>query len=484
MSDELRKKAEIIRSRLGYGLLEIAERVPTTKKGPISELQQLQSFRRTNAKNFFDSSAPKPGQDFEFGSVILLDVFEREQEGEAHAALSRLFLRQDVDESLRNVFFPDHSPGPSRQFVGYVFRQQPHAFPMPTAVCGDLPSEVESVAIWVDRITPSLVVLTLYVNLTNQVTADLRAIQRSEHLPEVRFKYWLPLGRRRGWTMWSEDKAAMDASGRFRAQIRTKVERFFQRHWAGYFSSSRDISLPRLPAIEIFRIKDSASAVNDERWELAPCDWLISLGIQLSRHDTFRSDSLIFLWAATDQRTSSVSTLVINFEASSGSTTETVLMDLGRVVVADYLYRLHLRVTEALRRVYGAVQQPRFSRFDSALTLNRDLLQASMFVRRLSLEVRDAGRWLTEGAGSLDKLTGDHPMASRPTLSANLASFISNNISRLGEYSTLSSEGFTRYLTLQNISVNYRLQWTMLAAAVTSALVAIVTLCVEVLAKN
>jgi hypothetical protein len=299
---QLTAKINELRLKFREWLLSVSEQVPAVKRGPVAFLQQVQAERRDEAKKFLSSSAPETHQSIRFEEISLFEIIEQEQELRLHKRLNRLFTDQRARERLNEFFASDEriAPGPSWLNVGLISRDSAVVSLFSHCACDDLPTEVSRIGVTLERIIPSLVLLTFHAQLAQEVTYAIEKLQRTPCLPEIRFVPWWPFGKRRGYSRLMAQDTTVKTATRFRCDIRAKIEQCVRRLMNGRSTVSGRASVVQLPATEVFSIAEPSQTVDGAKWQLPASDWLVSFGIDLRRRkrETYRSSSELFIWQA------------------------------------------------------------------------------------------------------------------------------------------------------------------------------------------
>lgn len=213
------KNISRLRIAVSKKYLDWAEKLPTFRGGGINVLQVTREFDRKEANDHAKRIKPPSGASIEFPYFRLIEIFTIEEFDGLRDGLLRLFPQLSDPLSGRDFASSfgqraDAIKGGSWQHIGYVFRDAKKRFLGLDAYreMKDLPEVVEWIHVTLHRFLPSLIVVALDVNLSDEATNQLNSLQQAAYLPEVQFRSLLPW---KAWRGCSINKLVGDSKEKF-----------------------------------------------------------------------------------------------------------------------------------------------------------------------------------------------------------------------------------------------------------------------------
>jgi hypothetical protein len=349
-----------------------------------------------------------------------------------------------------------------------------------------LPSEFVRAAVRLHKILPSAFAVTIDILLAPSLTDDLNRLQSSAYLPPVWFDSYIPWGlriHRRAWG--SAEFAIQQAVQRRLVELRSGIEKVLSQYISGYFTEQNLGNSPVvLPAVEIFGLKGTPKEPEKfSEWLASAHGWLESFGTTRMSIDWFgfRDAEMLFVREPVDWNDDFVPPyrLFLLEQESTDAQIEKLpfriedVLDavLPFITLGEFLDRTETTIERLRRKVYQRLQQKSRQRMLGAdFRLNALIEYESMLLLRFDTEVRQSEDDLKRKARVLRQFQNiENPQR-------NLADELPERLKRQTEFLKphleLSSRLFSNYVSLKNLSANYRLQgwmlfWTIIVSVAT-----------------
>jgi hypothetical protein len=168
---DYRTASERLRLRRTETLLGLAEQLPHVDRRPLATLQHIQRHRRKVAKEHFGRIRPPEHAAVRLDQCRLFEFFQREQETTLARRLRNVFAGVDRSQEFVADFFgcARGLSGKSSSAVGTLMRSGA-VFPKSMSMwkhVPDLPAEIESISVSLDRLLPSLTLASFDVRLSD-----------------------------------------------------------------------------------------------------------------------------------------------------------------------------------------------------------------------------------------------------------------------------------------------------------------------------
>ena len=479
------------RTWISTKLLDLAENMPPTERGPIGHLQQVRSFQQRHTDKLPPKGLPPEQNQLALPLIRLVEAYSIEHFDRVLRTLNKLFPNlplQDyehgrlakLDEMLRSLTATSWW-----RFGTLVREARGRILVGPVSIIRDLPVTVDYIDVTLHHVLPSVAVLTLDVRLTDEASEDLNDVYACSRLSEVTFRSLLrwqsghvevpaELIRRRCVRAWLDE---------LRAQIELALKGYLD---YGMFGSAR-MARPRLPAVEVYSIHGDADFSSDE-WRRQAHRWLESYGIELEGH-SYRSPDQLFQWPHDERHGRGTSShilliarerhvnLIADVEAYGGVDNAICyhatdrLDGLVSVIVVGRLLEQARRVTEELRRrVFRRIEARtrgfRLRRVILAAGLHTELLGQSIVLSRLKAEFARGEEWIAHSMRPWSKLKVVRRLDSgNKGLDENILQWIHFEFERVQEHLDIARDAFGKYYMAQNTRAMLWLTVTVLALA-------------------
>lgn len=472
-------------------LLDIAEALPETKRGPINYLQTVRGFQRKHADERTREAKPPANNQIALSSIRMVETYSIENFDRVRLAIDRLFpdlqrqdptrsdLLNELDQSIRSL-----NAG-AWWNIGMLVRERGRRmWAVPVREVPQIPSEVEWIHVHAHHILPSIAILAFDVQLTDDAAAELNRVQACPYLPEISFRSlvrWesghseLPVE----WVRQREVRNWVDS-------LRTDVEEILKRFIGDGLFSVEARKSPRLPAVEVYILSSKETAFSDD-WNKQARWWLESYGIE-PLFNAYRSDADLFQWPDVGRRRNvevsghlltvwreNYLTTIQHAQAYGGEKNavlhrvEDALNSLMPAVVTLQLLRQSRKVIEELReRVFKSIR-----RGNSILTvkplalptsLHAELLVQSMLLSRLKAEFSRHKEWISHDMRGWDELKFVPSSAGTNNgLAADSVKWIEHELETIEEHLALARDAFGEHFTARNTRAIY---WLTVAVTV------------------
>jgi hypothetical protein len=473
--------------KLGQKYLELAQKFPRIKWGPFESLRVIRHFQTTGSEDAYARSRAPEGAALEFSHFRLLEVFHLESFPQLYDGLVKL-LPGLIDHPMSRNFSSEFDLESrslrmtSWRSIGYVFRdKKPFLVGFDVhRIIPDLPKEVWFIEVELQKILPSIYVLSFDVYLTGSATDHLTEIQRRHHLPVIRFKRIIPL-MKLGNTFHlggHSESSARDEMEReiltWSDNLRDRVEQCFRPYLSGYFTNEKRGGEARLPAIEVYALT-GAPEQKDKfvKWAESARFWLESFGLD-HRMDMYSNESLSFSWPRENMFGGSwPNRLVISREPylktvkidRYGNDEKAALIERIKyslraltpaVVMNEYLGSFE-RNLEKLRTV-SVTDRKSTKRLKTYLRHSRSIHHESQLLDRLSLEVAQQKVLFDRQLRGLEELLSNFPGEETETLRGTILSSVDARVAFLNSQVSHIRNSFSEFLEITNMTVNYSLQ--------------------------
>jgi hypothetical protein len=143
---------------LGGKLLDLAESLPETKRGPIHHLQMIRGFQRKNAAEARSDAKPPGDSRLAISAIRLVEAYSIENFNRLRLALQRLFpdfprqdgrsgLLTELDQSIRSL------TAGGWWNIGIVVRERGrYSYALPVRELPRLPPQIESIHVSIGRV--------------------------------------------------------------------------------------------------------------------------------------------------------------------------------------------------------------------------------------------------------------------------------------------------------------------------------------------
>ena len=468
--------------------MDFAEKLPKFNGTAIATLQRIRRHQRKQAVVAQERAQPPDGAEISYDHLRLIELFPIEDYTRMERGLRALFPG-DSFWGDRLADFNRTAIGLSNlgnTMLGYVSREKLF-LPSEARVLKELPAEVDTIAIRLHKILPSAFAVTLDVSFTSSVTKQLRSLQSRCDLPMVKFRSWIPWGMRAiSHSELPAETVHQQTVVAWLSELRGRIEGVLRPYVNGYFSGSRSVELPSLPAVEIFTIKGVPPKPEAfERWLDGASGWLNSLGatpIAISLYG-FKSDDLLLLAkSGIDSDASARLGFVLDRNGTDNPDQGDLHLEVEEIldealpflVFTEFLDRTQVTIEELRRKVYVRLRGAsghRGLRVDFGL--NRRIQRESMLLERFEVEMEQSAGFFR--GHSLNKLhsirTGD-PAEGSPGLLDIFLERIKRHTQFIKKHLVLASDLFSDHLSWRNLDANYRLQrrlllWTVVVSVAT-----------------
>ena len=281
---------------LSTKLLDLAENLPETRRGPLHHLQLVRSHQRRRADPLTPRTSPPSGSRLSLSMIRLAEAYSIEHFDRLRRTLQRLFPGRprhhgynnlsDLDQSLRSL------TASSWWRIGTLLRDRDRYIDFgPVSTIPTLPAQVDHVEVAVHHILPSVAVLAFDVHLTDRAADDLNEVQASPYLSDVTFQSFLR------WGAYSEVPAESIRQRRVRDHVdclRGEIEGGLKRYLRPGLFAGNHKRAPQLPAVELYRIDGDADFCSKE-WTDSARSWLESYGMALGIA-SYQTERACFQW--------------------------------------------------------------------------------------------------------------------------------------------------------------------------------------------
>lgn len=184
---------------------------------------------------------------------------------------------------------------------GYIYRDPNERFLGPAywKIMPNLPSEIQFMTVGLLQLLPSLIIVSIDVHLNEEAVSKVKKLQDTKYLPTVLFANLLPWKLWRGYTgNFPEIEMRKAILGWF-DELRGRIEKALRPFLKGEFSTGSK-ERARLPAVEVFAVKDASEPQRDLN-ALAKDHhrWLDSMGIRLHFY-SYSNDRLVVVFPVGD----------------------------------------------------------------------------------------------------------------------------------------------------------------------------------------
>jgi hypothetical protein len=197
-----------VRLKLGKKYLELATMLPQFGGGFIRALQDMKVHHKELAEDAYKRSRPPTNVELEFLYFQLIEMFHLEDFDKLRDGLYRLLpsLKDDSLYKFSTDAFSKQAEsiqGAGSGFLGYIFRDKSDRWLAmdPYTVMPELPEHVAFIKIEYNKVLPSVFLVTLDVNLTEDATRHLIGLQDRRYEPAALFRSVFPWRvLRKGWS--------------------------------------------------------------------------------------------------------------------------------------------------------------------------------------------------------------------------------------------------------------------------------------------
>jgi hypothetical protein len=473
-------------------LLDFAESLPETKRGPIHYLQMIRGFQRKRAAEATRDSEPPAENRLALSSMRLIEAYSIENFGRLRLAIQRLFpdlprepargnLLSELDQSIRSL----NAGG--WWSIGMLVRERGrYLYARPVRELPELPTQIESIHVHAHHIVPSIAMLALDVRLTDDAAAELNRVQARPYLSEVAFRslFRIEVGHSELPVEWVRQRHVRGWVEGLRADVEAALKRLMP---PGLFSAAAR-TRPRLPAIETYVLSAGEAAFSEE-WDKQARFWLESYGIE-SAFNVYRSDLAAFQWPRVEGHRWPVSghLLTVSREKYLAQVhhPESYASEENAVLyrVEDALHGLMpvvvtLRLLGQTRRVIEELRERVFKRIDTGapllslrpLMLPTRLLAQSKILSRLRAEFSRHEKWISHRMRGWEDLKFVPKLAGRDAdLRGDALEWIHHELEMLEEHLGLARHAFAEHFTARNTRAIYLLTFAILALTVVQVL--------------
>jgi hypothetical protein len=462
-----RTASERLRLRITESLLRLAEQLPHVDRGPLARLQHIQRHRRKVAKEHFSRTRPPEHAAVRLDQCRLFEVFQREQETTLARRLRSMFAGADRSQELVADFFgrPRGLSGKSSSAVGTLMRSGA-MFPKSMSMwkhVPDLPAEIQSISVGLDRLLPSLTLASFDVRLSDRAAEGLGEIQKTCYLPEVIFSSFVPIGRRAAsYSTRYPEAVSAAAAMNWRLKFRRQIEAVLKPVLFGYFGSKG----ARLPALDVFSLTGMPSNFEEyDNWLQTSAAWLGSVGVlRYPGLSTFRHDSVTFNLHVQEHGEEKILTHEVFLPEQDNVAQKLVLEndvldDLSPVILWDYLADMEIRLFALAGAVYSRITPQLWSRLGSDIWLSKAAMQGAVLAERMQTELGDQSPLLERHFRALEGFIRTMPIAGvRENLHTALFPSLQAKTEQVKKYAELTMRALSQHVAIRNMQVILRLQ--------------------------
>lgn len=481
------------------------ETLPKTQNPYIMSLQSDREHHREQAQTAFERSRRPQNTQLEYLTIRMIEVFQLEEFEKLRINLKKMFpgldgghggeTFEDYFGKLGNSLYPGWWLN-----VGLIYRDKPrlgrNTFRLPS-----LPETVDSIQVDLHKILPSLIVITLDIQLNAKANDILMDLHTQKYLPEARLESFYPMDKSFGIGQMSAERSMEQAILGWLERIRKGVEDSIRPHISGYFMQ-QSTDFAKLPAIEVYGLKrNERRKMKFVTWANNARDWFDSLGFQLY-WNTYNNKSLAFSWSHKsnyDDNTKIPSRILlfwddfikdVNLEMYGGNEKYAATRK-----VSDFLDSMLIPfiAIEFLSEKIERIKKHRVNVFTSMvkkLVGNSNLRKQLKRHAALQEERRAVERFILEfdqnkeridkkmSEGGLESLTYTNLTAKREPPDKNLSEAVMSEINYLRntykEHTSFLNTAFSEYIQMLNVDAMYGLQivtiWLSFVALVVAVL--------------
>lgn len=471
-------------------LFEWAEKrkVVDHKKWFLFELQQERKLQRSMGKIIFDQTRSSDGSRIEFFGFRLFEIFHYEDFGNLYSGLKSMFPdAEGIESSFFNNFekIRDSITTGSWTPVGTLINGSYAGFGGARALrqIPSLDEFIDSIEVSVQKILPSVWVLSFDVYLKNNATEKIVFLQSQEYLGEANLN-GISFGEFPliDISLSSPELVLTKTIRDWVSKIRINVEEVVKLHFKGFYLSQ--ITNNHLPSIEVYRLVRSKRKQKDfYSWVENNILWWRSFGFPLGRDSFFSNENLAFSYSLESNNLSRPTSVAFFFQEKFPEQPRFVwgkmkyfLIEITPLTAVSEILTSSRSEIEKRRRVTFDLIKRR-NRLSRLIKSYQDTQFFNRTLQRLMLEISQG--LLFFGFNTFFNVTELRQTQNRPTkkkvgdseiVSLNVA--MKKNIDYLGKLVTSHVEfvdkEFSSHIEILNVSAIYRLQiitlWLTVAA--------------------
>lgn len=488
-----------LREKLSYWLLNWAEKQKNAKGTNwfLLELQQYRLLQRSLADTVFEQTRAPEGTKIEFISFQLIEVFHYGDFGKVSAGLRKMFpdLENSGNDFLEN--FEKNSEILTTGLwhpVGTIYRDNPNVFSGGRILRRNskIHSSIKLINMDVQKILPSMVVVSFEVQLNVKATEEISKLQSQRYLGKSMFR-GITFGGYPSVDMSisSPESVMIAAKNNLISSLRENVEEIIRPYLSGYFLSEYS-NKHHLPSIETYVLSRALSnQKNFSRWAKLASRWGYSLGFSLSSNSLFGNNDVLFGWRSSDRNSefNNANKVIIFSEKKIGQPNSAsqnwkyLINELAPLIAIIEFLADSQGIFERIRRqIFSALGEERS--LSRHVKLYQDLQVLSRILQGLSLEIEQKMSFLGNGIFfnltdmlevQIDKIKGDKKnKTSRDNLASNGQERIKSLLKILSEHIAFIDKVFSTHIELLNIDALYRLQkltlWLTIIATIATVI--------------
>ncbi|MHB8136194.1 MAG: hypothetical protein ACYDH1_18450 [Anaerolineaceae bacterium] len=271
-----------IRPSVSKFLFWVAERQPNSSNPYIIQLREL---LKNGVKKIDEEqkilNAPK-GTELNLLSIRLIEFFPLERQSKLRKNLLRLFPN---NKSTSSTSFEEYFDQVSNSIltghwtpIGVLYRDNRPFSSSNSYKLNNLPNEVDSINICLQKALPSLLIVTFDVNFSKDFILEffkthekneMHTLEVSQIIPKA--KYIIP-------SFFNYQQEKQKVMKEFLYHIQQKIEKSIEPFFFGdFFSSTKKIN--KLPVIQVFElIRNNETKISYKKWSIKSRKWLESYG--------------------------------------------------------------------------------------------------------------------------------------------------------------------------------------------------------------
>lgn len=486
------------RAQASQWLLSHAGKFPVSKK-TSEDLTTIGELEKQSALAHADRARLPEGSDFCLHDIYLFDAFTTEDFDHLAHSLDRLFdHRRSSGKDVAEFRDQLHTTrGQSFGSLGTIFRDKKAWLRLGAwTEWPDLPPEVDAIQVGYLKILPSLVIVYYAIQLSSDVTDQVRSIQVQPHLSEITFSNLLPWTDKQGYSVLANQFSRRKAARSPLVHVQQECESLLLRRLRGLLSKPRsDQESGELPSLLVL----SMTGIPDGYWDHK--DWLTKahaflddLSITPSARSYTSSEAILDFSSELSRKNRRRYTFLLREEAFSkddrpGSSNKSAAQAMHEklpFLVHDLLVFLGPQEvlnsiassTEQLRRSTATMYRSPLKRlmslfFGNVLRHGAKVQRHALVAERISDEIDAHESWLRHDLGDLKNYRASGFFDERSkmrTLDQDAIEALRFNLANVQRHVRTIRGELADYVGIRNMVAMYRLQvYTVLLAIIAVA---------------
>jgi len=449
-------------------ILNLVERLPRSRKGIISNLQEIRERQHQWAAKSKLKRTPPQEAHITLETISLTITFEHEDYKSVIKGLKRYFPKNEKIQtfvgSLKDSADSLHASSWSN--LGFIFKEN-GSYVSDVTIDNTLPNNIKSISLSFHRILPSVSCLIFICYLDEEISKELNGIQGDLFLGEVEFKKLWPLHKLSfRYSMQLPHHSSRKAIKYRKDVVRQDIESWLKKNFKWDVKDKNIISY-----IDTYRLSGTPADEKERNdWFNNNNLWLNDFDIKPISHNTLNGMNFMISKPELSDNSFNQSDIITRLENSTNSNNiDTFDFKIGSLAISSALFNLLNKYEDRVTslRSSGFKNLYKRTKMTSRTQKNiQEIKRTLVIISRLGQELQECKDFIAISMGEIGVLTHSH---NNSTYNLGKHTLCSSDyiLKQIKDAAHTIDTGLTNYLSTQSIYVMYKLQkWMFILSVV------------------